>query len=184
MIMRLVAIGIVTLFFASATLGQVFPDLSLPKVSPKVDELNSPPKQVFHPPWWKLDKDITALGTIHGAASLMDGITTRNGVDHGFVETDPLDRQFLGPKPTWARMLTLGSLEVYGTALLAQHMKHSKHKIIRDVYLVPQMGLIGIHAYASSQNVLTLNTFLARSYELHGRGASALFPEEASTPHR
>jgi hypothetical protein len=138
--------------------------VSMPKVSPKSGEITSLPKPVFREPWWKLDKDVTALGIIHGAASLMDGITTRTNITHGSTEVDPLDRLFLGAKPTWSRMLPLGSLEVYGTALLAQHMKHSKCKVMRKLYLVPQIGFIVHHTYEGGNNVKSRNTFLTQGY--------------------
>ena len=156
--------AIAALFFAAGTMAQEFLDVPMPKVSPKIGEIDSSPKQVVRKPWWKLDKDVTVLGTIHGAGSLMDGITTRQSVSHGFTETDPVDRLFLGPKPTWSRMITLGSLEVCGTALLAQHMKHSKYRVLRKLYLIPQIGSIGIHIYEGGHNVTALNTFLTRGY--------------------
>ncbi|MGA2607297.1 MAG: hypothetical protein ABSH01_07555 [Terriglobia bacterium] len=105
------------------------------------------------------------MGTIHAAASLMDGITTRENVtNYGATEVDPLDRFLLGAKPTWSRMTSLGSLEVYGIALLAQHMKHSECKVVRKLYLVPQIAFIGIHTYQGGHNVISRNTFLAQGY--------------------
>lgn len=146
--MKLIAGGLAALFFAFGAMSQEFPDVPIPKVIPSAPVLTSSPKPVLHRPWLRLDKDVTVLGTIHAAVSLMDGITTRENIaNYGATEMDPLDRFFLGAKPGWSRMTPLGSLEVYGIALLAQHMKHSGYKVVRKVYLVPQMAFIAIHTY-------------------------------------
>ncbi len=80
------------------------------------------------------------------------------------TESDPLDRLFLGPRPTWSRMIPLGSLEIYGAALLAQQMKHSKYKVVRKLYLGPQIFCIGIHTYEGGRNVVRRDTLLQEGY--------------------
>jgi hypothetical protein len=137
--------------------------VSVPKVSPKSSEVTSFPKTVLREPWWKLDRDVTALGMIHGAASLMDGITTRK-LPNTFMEGDPLDRLFLGPTPTWSRMIPLGALEIFGTAFLAQRMKHSRWKVARRLYVAPQIVLTGLHTYAGGHNVVQTNNYYVRGY--------------------
>ncbi len=134
----------------------------VPKINPKSSEVTVP-KTVFHAPWWKLDRDVITLGLMHGGASLMDGITTRQCPSE-FSETDPLDRLFLGQRPTWSRMIPLGSVEIFGTALLAQHMKHSKWKIVRQLHSAPQIFFITQHTYEGAHNVIETNAFLKQGY--------------------
>lgn len=151
--MKAIVMGIAALVLAGATKAQQFLEVPIPKVNPKTVESGSPPKPLIRQPWWKLDKDVTALGTVHSAAAIMDGITTRQCTTMGTTEGDPMDRLFLGPKPTWARMIVFGTMEIYGAAILAQQMKHSRFKVVRRLYLVPQIGFIGIHTYAGANNV-------------------------------
>ena len=151
--MKAIVMGIAVLVLTGATKAQEFFEVPIPKVDPGIIEKGAPPKQLIRQPWWKLDKDVTALGTMHSAAAIMDGITTRRCTTRGMTEGDPVDRFFLGPKPTWARMIPFGGMEVYGTALLAQHMKHSRFKAVRMFYLAPQIGLIGLHTNAGANNV-------------------------------
>ena len=162
--MRCIALGIAALVLAACTMAQEFLDVPIPKVSPKAVEIGSSPKQVLREPWWKLDKDVTAMGIVHSAAAIMDGITTRRCTTIGTTEGDPVDRFFLGSKPTWARMIPFGGMEVYGTALLAQHMKHSRFKAVRMFYLAPQIGLIGLHTNAGANNVKILSFLLKEGY--------------------
>jgi len=134
--------------------------LSITKASSKRGEIAFLPKPAFREPWWKLDKDVTALGIIHAAASLMDGVSTRQSPNE-FHEADPADRLFLGREPTWSRMILLGTLEIFGTALLAQRMKHSRWKVARRLYVAPQIVLIGMHTYAGGHNVVLTSNYLA-----------------------
>jgi hypothetical protein len=167
---NLIAMEFSALFFASGAMAQGFPDVPIPTFIPNVRVVASSPKPVLHRPWLRLDKDVTVLGAFHGAAALMDGITTRRYIAY---ETDPLDRAFLGPTPTWSRMIPLGCLEVYGAALLAQHMKHSKYKVVRKLYRVPQIGFIVQHTYGGGQQFHNAECLLdARSLDTRvGRSA-------------
>lgn len=162
--MKAIVMGIAALVLAGATKAQEFLDVPLPRVSPKTIELGSPPKPLIRQPWWKLDKDVTALGTLHSAAAIMDGITTRRCIVMGTTEADPVDRLFLGPKPTWARMIPFGGMEIYGAAVLAQQMKHSKFKVVRRLYLAPQIGFIGLHTYAGANNVKIRASLIKEGY--------------------
>lgn len=156
--------------------------VAMAKAAPKSHEMISLPKPVLREPWWKLNKDVTALGTVHGATSLMDGVTTRRW-PRGFIEADPVDRLFLGPVPAWSRMIPLGTLEILGTAVLAQRMKRSNRKVFRRLYFAPQILLIGLHSYAAGGNIIKTNASLAEGgtyqlpvfvrqlspYEIHAR---------------
>jgi hypothetical protein len=162
--MKAIVMGIAALVLAGATKAQEFLEVPIPKISAKTVELGSPPKQMIRQPWWKLDKDVTVLGTVHSAAAIMDGITTRRCIVIGTTEADPVDRLFLGPKPTWPRMIVFGSMEIYGAAILAQRMKHSRFKVVRRLYLAPQIGLIAIHTYAGGNNVKILGFLRKEGY--------------------
>src|SRR5208337_2922344 len=120
--MKAIVMGIAVLVLTGATKAQEFFEVPIPKVDPGIIEKGAPPKQLIRQPWWKLDKDVTALGTMHSAAAIMDGITTRRCIVMGTTEADPVDRLFLGPKPTWDRMIPFGGMEIYGAAVLAQQM--------------------------------------------------------------
>jgi|SRR5208282_1574055 len=151
--MKSIVLGIAALVLVAGTRAQEFLEVPIPRVTPGLIGKSPSRKQLIREPWWKLDKDVTALGLLHSAAAIMDGITTRRCTTRGMTEGDPVDRFFLGPKPTWARMIPFGGMEVYGTALLAQHMKHSRFKAVRMFYLAPQIGLIGLHTNAGANNV-------------------------------
>lgn len=151
--MKPIVLGIAALVFVAGTRAQEFLEVPIPRASPGLIEKSPSPKPVIREPCWKVDKDVTALGLLHSAAAIMDGITTRRCTTMGTTEADPVDLLFLGPKPTWARMIPFGGMEVYGTALLAQHMKHSRFRALRTFYLAPQIGLIVLHANAGANNV-------------------------------
>ncbi len=138
--------------------------VSMSTMSHKGGEITALPKSVIREQWWKLDKDVTALGIIHVAGALTDGVTTRRFVTLGYAEGDPVDRLFLGQRPGWSRMIPFGGLEVYGAALLAQRMKHSKFKVARRLYLAPQIAFIAIHAYETGNNIIVVNATSPQGY--------------------
>ena len=82
----------------------------------------------------------------------------------GTTEADPVDRFFLGPKPTWPRMIVFGSMEIYGAAVLGQQMKHSRFKVVRRLYLAPQIAFIGLHTYAGANNVKIHASLIKEGY--------------------
>jgi hypothetical protein len=98
-----------------------------PKPAPKV-----------HKPAIVLNLALTGIAT-------WDGYQTRQSIKAGAHEVDPIARVFIGPKPTWARMAPFGAAEVIGSAWLATKMRNSKRW--RRVWWVPQVALIGAHAY-------------------------------------
>ncbi len=96
-----------------------------------------------------LDRASLALGTLQASAELFDGIATHRFVHTRTcplcVEVDPVCRIFLGPKPTWPRMLTMGTLEVLAAAYLHQNMRHSRYKLVRWLAPVAPLTLTAIH---------------------------------------
>jgi len=162
--MKSIVLGIAALVLVAGTRAQEFLEVPIPRVTPGLIGKSPSPKPLIRDPWWMVDKDVTALGLLHGAAAIMDGITTRRCTTMGTMEGDPVDRFFLGPKPTWARMIPFGGMEVYGTALLAQHMKHSRFKAVRMFYLAPQIYLIGLHTSAGANNVKIRASLVKEGY--------------------
>jgi hypothetical protein len=90
------------------------------------------------------DKSVLALALTQSAALVADGITTRNQVNLGFTERDPVTRAVLGSRPTWARMAPLGALQCLFETWLAERMHTSMHKWIRRLWWLPQsVGIAG-----------------------------------------
>jgi hypothetical protein len=96
-----------------------------------------------------LDRASLALGVLQSGVELFDGIGTHRFVHaptcRSCVEVDPVCRLFLGPKPTWPRMLTLGTMEAFGAAYVHQSMRRSPHKLVRWLAPVLPLALTGIH---------------------------------------
>lgn len=96
-----------------------------------------------------LDRSSLSFGVLQGGAELFDGIATHRFVHaatcRSCVEVDPVCRLFLGPKPTWPRMLSLGTMEAFGAAYVHQGMRRSPHKLVRWLAPVAPLTLIGIH---------------------------------------
>jgi hypothetical protein len=96
-----------------------------------------------------LDRASVALGLLQGGAELFDGIGTHRYVHaplcRSCTEGDPLCRLFLGPRPTWPRMLTLGTMEDLGAAYLHQSMRRSPHKLVRWLAPVAPLTLSALH---------------------------------------
>src|SRR5229473_3158108 len=89
-------------------------------------------------------KPILALTTIHAAALVSDGVTTRQFLRRGYTEVDPVARILIGSKPTWARMAPLGAAQVIAGMWLAQRMATSRHVWVRRFWWLPQvMGIAG-----------------------------------------
>jgi hypothetical protein len=127
------ALILTLILFAIPAFGQNLPDSPTPKAA------------VRHS-FWHLDKEVIALSAVQGAAETTDGIFTyRLTHRNNYHEIDPLARLFLGSKPAWGRMAPLGIAEAYGAALLAQHMKTSRHKAFRKIWWLPQSICIGVH---------------------------------------
>jgi hypothetical protein len=115
--------------------------------APKPKEVK-PPRSVTRPRF-ALDRASVTLGLLQGGVELFDGVATHRFVRTPgcpyCVEVDPICRLFLGPKPTWPRMLTLGTMEAFGGAYLHQGMRRSPHKLVRWLAPVVPLTLTGIH---------------------------------------
>jgi hypothetical protein len=96
-----------------------------------------------------LDRTSLALGLFQAGAELFDGIGTHRYVNapscRSCIEGDPVCRFFLGRRPTWPRMVTLGTLEVFGAAYLQQGMRRSPHKLLRWLAPATSLALTTIH---------------------------------------
>jgi hypothetical protein len=99
------------------------------------------------------NKAILALATIQTAALVSDGVTTRQFLNRGYIEVDPVARVLLGRKPTWARMAPLGAVQVAAGMWLAQRMATSRHVWVRRFWWLPQMMGIAGNAAATGHNV-------------------------------
>jgi hypothetical protein len=99
------------------------------------------------------NKPILALATAQTAALLSDGVTTRQYLNRGYVEVDPVARILLGSRPTWARMAPLGAVQVVAGMWLAERMASSRHTWVRRLWWLPQvMGIAG-NAAATGHNI-------------------------------
>jgi hypothetical protein len=125
------------------------PQPNPPKPKPNALRLNAPEPQPVASSRFALGHTSLALGTLQASAELFDGIATHRFVHaatcRSCVEVDPVCRLFLGPKPTWPRMLSLGTMEAFGAAYVHQGMHRSPHKLVRWLAPVAPLTLIGIH---------------------------------------
>jgi hypothetical protein len=90
------------------------------------------------------NKPIVILGAIQTVALISDGVTTRQYLQRGYVEVDPLTRALLGRTPTWGRMAPLGAVQVVAGMWLAERMSKSQHVWVRRLWWLPQtIGIAG-----------------------------------------
>lgn len=87
---------------------------------------------------------VVTLGLAQGAAEAWDGYTTRRNIESGHYEADPISRAFIGRYPTWDTMIPAGTLQVVGTALLAERMRRSRNRFVRKLWFLPQAASIGV----------------------------------------
>jgi hypothetical protein len=99
------------------------------------------------------NKPVVALAMLQTAALISDGITTRQYLDRGYVEVDPLTKILIGSKPTWARMAPLGMVQVFAGMWMAQQMASSQHVWVRRFRWLPQIAGIAANAAAAAHNV-------------------------------
>jgi hypothetical protein len=120
-----------------------------PKVKPNALKPDTSEPRLGARSRFALDRASVAFGVLQGGVELFDGIGTHRFVHaptcRSCVEVDPVCRLFLGPKPTWPRMLTLGTMEAFGAAYLHQSMRRSPHKVVRWLAPVVPLALTGIH---------------------------------------
>jgi hypothetical protein len=109
-------------------------------------------------PPFSLDRTSLKLGAIQGGAELYDGITTRYFVHHckSCVESDPMSRLLLGPKPAWKNMIAFGSIEAVATSYLHQRMSHSSNEFVRRMAPWVPLAIIGVHIVEGTRNVIVI----------------------------
>ena len=99
------------------------------------------------------NRPIVLLGAIQTVALISDGVTTRQYLQRGYVEVDPLTRVLLGRTPTWGRMAPLGAVQVVAGMWLAERMAKSQHVWVRRLWWLPQTIGIAGNIAASAHNV-------------------------------
>jgi hypothetical protein len=93
------------------------------------------------------DKSVLVLSGIQAAAVSYDQVMTREGIDHGGVEINPLSRPFVHSNAA----MTAGSVaEVFGTMYIAEKMRHSKHAVLRDTWFLLPLVPTAAHAWGVS----------------------------------
>ena len=88
-----------------------------------------------------------ALAGVHAAVASWDGIETRQGLSAGWAEADPLTRPFVHSN---AAMAAAGAVEVAGFAIVADKMRHSRHRALRDTWFLWQTVPIAAHVVSAS----------------------------------
>ena len=99
------------------------------------------------------NRPIVLLGAIQTGALISDGVTTRQYLQRGYVEVDPLTRTLLGRTPTWGRMAPLGAVQVVAGMWLAERMSKSQHVWVRRLWWLPQTIGIAGNIAASTHNL-------------------------------
>ena len=93
------------------------------------------------------DRPVMALAGVHAAVATWDGIETRQGLNAGWGEADPLSRPFVHSN---GAMAAAGVAEVAGVAIIADKMRHSRHRALRDTWFLWQTVPIAAHIVSSS----------------------------------
>ncbi len=93
-----------------------------------------------------------SLAAAQTLAQSWDGYTTVRGVESGGHEADPLARIFIGRYPTWGSMAPAGTMQIVGTAWIAEKMRRSHNRIVRKVWFVPQAASIAVSAGFARNN--------------------------------
>jgi hypothetical protein len=88
------------------------------------------------------DRPVMALASVHAASSTWDGIETRQGLNAGYAEADPLTRPFVHSN---AAMVAAGGVEITGLAIVAHKMRESRHPVLRKTWFVWQTMPIAVH---------------------------------------
>jgi hypothetical protein len=108
---------------------------------------------------FSFDRTAISMGLIQAASELYDGVTTRYFLRRcsDCIEGDPLSHFLLGSRPTWARMITVGSIEGFATTYLHQYMRRSSHKLVRRCAPFAPLVVSGIHLVEGSRNLSLKN---------------------------
>jgi hypothetical protein len=90
------------------------------------------------------DRRVVLLGGLQTAALISDGVSTRQFLNHGYREVDPVAKILIGSKPSWARMAPVGAAQVFVGMWLGEHMATSRHTWVRRFWWLPQaLGIAG-----------------------------------------
>jgi hypothetical protein len=89
------------------------------------------------------------------SAELYDGATTARRFSNCSTcsEADPVSRLFIGSRGSAPRMATFGTLEAGGLHFVAQRMRRSQNRWVNHFWWTPEVGAIGVHAWAGTNNV-------------------------------
>lgn len=93
------------------------------------------------------DRPVMTLAGVHAAVAAWDGVETRQGLNSGWAEADPLSRPFVH---TNAGMIAAGGVEVTAFAVVANKMRHSEHRVLRDTWFLWQTVPIAAHIVSAS----------------------------------
>jgi hypothetical protein len=93
------------------------------------------------------DRPVMALAGVEATAAAWDGIETHQGLNSGGVELDPLSRPFVHNN---AAMVAAGAVEVTGFAIVANKMRHSENRALRDTWFLWQAVPIAAHIAGAS----------------------------------
>ncbi len=93
------------------------------------------------------DRPVMALAGVQAAAASWDGIETRQGINAGWGEADPLTRTFVHNN---AAMVAAGVAEVTACAIVADKMRNSHHRVLRDTWFLWQALPIAMHTAGGS----------------------------------
>lgn len=93
------------------------------------------------------DRPVMALAGVHAAVASWDGIETRQGVNAGWGEANPLSRPFVHSS---GAMIAVGAVEITTFAMIAHKMRYSRHRLLRDTWFVWQAAPIAAHIAGGS----------------------------------
>lgn len=93
------------------------------------------------------DRPVTVLAGVHAAVATWDGVETRRGLNAGWAEADPLSRPFIHSN---AAMVAAGAVEVAGFSIVADRMRHSRHRALRDTWFLWQTVPIAAHVVSGA----------------------------------
>jgi len=93
------------------------------------------------------DRPVMALAGVQAAAASWDGFETRQGINAGWGEADPLTRTFVHNN---AAMVAAGVAEVTACAIVADKMRNSHHRVLRDTWFLWQALPIAMHTAGGS----------------------------------
>ena len=88
------------------------------------------------------DRPVMAIAGIQASVASWDGIETRQGIKAGWSEADPLTRPFVHSD---GAMVAAGVAEVAACAIIADKMRRSRHRALRDTWFLWQTVPIVAH---------------------------------------